>query len=100
MDVPVQILLQVAQPGKEGAIGVAGFGRRLEAIGQLAEPGNGLAGRVMFLHHAGNRRVQWHPDSVFSGHGSDGRKENLLFLSHVLDHLLLETKEHIKHFQQ
>ena len=100
MDMAVQIFLQLAEAGEEGAIGIASVGGGLESMSQFAQAGECVPGTFVLVHHATDRFVQWHRWRFASADRDDGREEDFLFLHHMREHLFLEGAENIEDLDQ
>jgi hypothetical protein len=92
--VALQVVLEVSQSREEGAVGVAGGGRRHEAVGQFAQAGEGFADVVEFRRQAIERRVEGERRGSVFRPIKDGGEEGLLLLFDVLMEFFGEAVEH------
>jgi hypothetical protein len=100
VNVAVEVFFEVVESGEERAVGVAGLGRGLEDVGQLAQPGEGFAGVVVFVEHAGEGAIQGN-EAAFSGcEFGDGWEEDFFLLHQVGGEFFLEVAEDVEDFKE
>lgn len=96
----VEVIFEVMEPGEEGAVGVAGFVRGLEAVGQFAQPGEGFAGVIVFVEHAGEGAIKGN-EATFPGcEFGDGWEKDFFLFHQVGGEFFLEVAEDVEDFEE
>src|SRR4051812_29962608 len=100
MNVPVQILFEIAQTGKEGAIGIAGVRWSIEVMRQFAQTPQRGARVIVFMDHTANRAVERNRRSFALAHRRHQRKKDLFLFDYVAAEFIVEPLESLEHLNK